>query len=142
MPLLICGEVNTNEEKGFIRNMKLFDTIGTLTKNPQIFIQTFCPQHPFIQKIQHRDFSKFFSTEISARKSLEYPPFSTSLQFIKNAKNQETLEKNFIEIQKKIYPFCIKIFPIQISYHPQRNLYTAKMLCFTHKELEIWKIIQ
>ena len=129
------------EEKGFIKNQKFLDIVGR--KYPaKKMLQTFCPSHHFLQKIQENNFQKFYQSEISARKSLHYPPFSTSIEISKNAKTQASLEKNFLAIQSEISEFCERTFPIQISYHPQRQLFTAKMLIFSKDAQKIWKLLQ
>lgn len=142
---LVCNVMTENdilfpsfraEEKGFIRNMKLFESIGNISENTQVILQTFCPQHPFLQKIQHQDFQKFFQEEISQRKFLQYPPFSQSIEIRKKGKKKDVLEKNISQIQNDISKFCIKTFPIEITYHPQRNIFTAKLVCFVEKNTD------
>jgi primosomal protein N' (replication factor Y) len=129
------------EEKAFLQNAKLQD-LGS--PSAQVYLQTFCPEHPFIQKIIQASanrFDHFFQSELSARKYLYYPPFSTALEISKSAKTQKTLEKNFTELQNIIRPLCEKIFPIHFSYQAQRNLFTAKMLIFTEQSDAIWEKI-
>ena len=129
------------EEKGFLKNQKFLDIVGSKFPAKKM-LQTFCPHHPFLQTLQENNFQKFYQSEISARKSLHYPPFSTGIEISKNAKTEKTLEKNFQEIQSEISSFCEKVFPIHISYHPQRQIFTAKMLLFTQKIPELWEYLQ
>ncbi len=129
------------EEKGFVRNMKLFDLLGNISGR-KIVVQTFCPQHPFLKKILQRNFQQTFSSEISGRKPLFYPPFSTSIQLILTGKNANTLEQKAQELQREISGISQKIFPVQMSYHPQKNLHTAKLLCFVKNTEKIEAIIK
>jgi primosomal protein N' (replication factor Y) len=59
----------------------------------QVIIQTFQPDHPIIRMALRQDYHGFYNEEISLRKSLGYPPFSSILRIEISSKLQKQAEK-------------------------------------------------
>jgi len=59
----------------------------------QVIIQTFQPDHPIIRMALQQDYRGFFAEEISLRKCLGYPPFSSILRIEISSGNQSQAQK-------------------------------------------------
>ncbi len=117
------------EEKTWIQSHLLQELLGK-TPLQNVIIQTFQPELPLIKNIEKNDFLQFYTQEIKARKTLEYPPFSENIIISCTGKNQKILEKNIEKILPIIQKLNGKYFPAQFSILPHQQKVKAEMQCF------------
>jgi primosomal protein N' (replication factor Y) (superfamily II helicase) len=102
-----------------------------------VYLQTFMPDHPIIQKAKEQDYDAFFQDEIEERKSFNYPPFChlTKLTFSdKDALIAKQKAEETYEILKKELPSTAQIFPVVPAGHPKlKDLYRFQILIKTPK---------
>ncbi len=69
---------------------------GRGDRGGRVLVQTFSPDHPAIVAAAKHDYAAFAAAELSIRKLLSYPPFSTMLRFVVRGPSEE-ITKNFAE---------------------------------------------
>lgn len=111
-----------------------------------VYLQTFMPDHPIIQKAKQQDYDLFFQDEIEERKSFNYPPFCHLIKLTFSDKEATIAQKKgqqMYEMLKKELPTTTQIFPVVPAGHPKiKDLYRFQILIKTPKIGTIANLLQ
>jgi len=69
-------------------------------KAPELWVQTFNPQHPLFQYLKLHDYPGFAQSQLLERQSANMPPFSSQALIKAEARTQENAQKFLQEIKK------------------------------------------
>jgi primosomal protein N' (replication factor Y) (superfamily II helicase) len=73
-------------------------------KRGRVIVQTCQPEHYAIQHAKTHAYENFYRQEISYRKELSYPPFSSLLNIIISSKNESDIKRYCTQIMKYLEP--------------------------------------
>lgn len=91
--------------------MQVSGRAGRADKNGRVFIQTYSPEHYSINYVLKNDYEGFFNEEITFRRQLDYPPFSSVFVIMLTGKNE-----------KRVIDTINYLYDIMEYYNIKRNV--------------------
>jgi len=124
-------------------------------KAPELWVQTFNPQHPLFQYLKLHDYPGFAQSQLLERQSANMPPFSSQALIKAEARTQENAQKFLLEIKKLAHEVIdimvakgmvpsaehLLIYsPIPMSMRKVANIERAQLLieCHSRKYLQLF----
>ncbi|MFC1687336.1 primosomal protein N' [Patescibacteria group bacterium] len=83
---------------------RLREIIAEASENAHIIIQTFSPNHIVMKSIREQDPDLFYLKELTERRELSYPPFTSLLKCIYNHTNKENATKHAHNLKSNLSP--------------------------------------
>jgi primosomal protein N' (replication factor Y) len=68
----------------------------------EVIIQTYNPENLSLKWAEKQDYESFYKEEITHRKALNYPPFSSMVKFTTKNKEQKICSERAAQLEKKI----------------------------------------
>jgi primosomal protein N' (replication factor Y) len=90
--LLYWPDFRANE-RAFQLMVQVAGRAGRKTATSKVLVQTYNPDHPVIQDVKDRDFSKFYARELEERRQLLYPPFVRLIKLQLRHKDHKVLNQ-------------------------------------------------
>jgi primosomal protein N' (replication factor Y) len=99
--------LNFPDFRAFERSYQLMAQVsgraGRKNKRGHVIIQSYNPTHPILQFVLNNNYEGMYASELSERKSFQYPPFYRLIQFTLRHKDQDLLNlgaKHFADALK------------------------------------------
>lgn len=70
----------------------------------QVILQTYLPQHPVIEAVQHQDYGAFVTTELGDRAALYYPPYGQLVVLKLSSPDEQAVQYAAEQIAEAIRP--------------------------------------
>jgi len=71
----------------------------------QVLIQTYEPEHPVLQHIEHHDYPGFYHDEIDERRRLDYPPFTRLLKLVAWSEERDKAQAAITQAAERLEKF-------------------------------------
>ena len=134
------------KEKAYQLLVQVIGRAGRSNKEGMALIQTYQPNNKILLQASNYDYNGFYSSELSYRKRLSYPPFRTIAYLVFMGKDYMTLSKFARETKIYLNNIGEKDFQVlgpSVPYIGKiNNVYRMKLMCKyrdSKKALEIFK---
>ncbi|MBT7483810.1 primosomal protein N', partial [Candidatus Peregrinibacteria bacterium] len=85
-------------ERNFQLMMQVAGRAGRAEKPGQVIIQTYNPEHPSLESTKEHHYLPFYETELSTRKTLNYPPFTRTIKLTFKSFDQKNCSQAALEL--------------------------------------------
>ncbi|MEM9448502.1 MAG: primosomal protein N' [Cyanobacteria bacterium P01_E01_bin.6] len=70
----------------------------------RVILQTYTPEHPVIQAVQHQDFAAFITHELGDRQALQYPPYGQLILLRLSSSDRDAVQQAATQLGDRLRP--------------------------------------